>query len=114
MHPVRLAIGVVVLLGTSSLAPAQTTIRWKWNPGEKLAYVLRDECKSNSRVDQEFFEIAQALTLDTTWHVRTVGASGEAAMVVTIERVRFTADGNGAAAPVKIRFDSKDAKEPQS
>ena len=110
----RLPLGVLVFLCVSFQAPAQTPLRWKWIQGEKLTYVVQYNDTTKSTADKDFFELSQALTLDTTWHVKNVTSSGEASIVVTVERVRFTAVGKGAAAAAKISFDSKDEKEPQN
>ena len=113
MRFARLPVGVLILLLAASQAQAQIALRWKWNQGEKLAYVLQDNYTSKSTVGQEFFELTQDLTLDTTWHVKSVGPTGEASIVVTIERVRFNANGKGDAAIGTMSFDSKHETEPQ-
>jgi hypothetical protein len=113
MRFTRLPVGVLILLLAASQAQAQIALRWKWNQGEKLAYVLQDNYTSKSTVDQQFFELTQDLTLDTTWHVKSVGLTGEASIVVTIERVRFTANGKGQAAIGTMSFDSKHETEPR-
>src|SRR5271166_7112507 len=98
MRFANLPVGVLTLLLAASQAQAQIALLWKWNQGEKLAYVLQDNYTSKSTVGQEFFELTQELTLDTTWHVKSVGLTGEASIVVTIERVRFNANGKGEGA----------------
>jgi hypothetical protein len=113
MRFARLPVGVLTLLLAASQAQAQIALAWKWNQGEKLAYVLQDNYTSTSTVDQEFFELTHELTLDTTWHVTSVGLTGEASIVVTIERVRFSANGKGEAAIGTMSFDSKHETEPQ-
>ncbi len=119
MRFARLPVGVLILLLAASQAQAQIALRWKWNQGEKLVYVLQDNYTSKSTVDrvpgdlEQFFELTQDLTLDTTWHVKTVGPTGEASIVVTIERVRFRANGKGDAAIGTMSFDSKHETKPQ-
>lgn len=114
MSFVKLQIAVLATLVGTTQARAQTALQWKWSKGEKLAYVLQDVYTSKTTIDQDFFELTQSLTLDTTWHVKSVDLAGEANVVVTIERVRFTTDGKGGAAVGKMNFDSQDVKEPQS
>jgi hypothetical protein len=113
MRFTRLLVGVLILLLAASQAQAQIALQWKWNQGEKLAYVLQDNYTSKSTVDQQFFELTQDLTLDTIWHVKSVGPTGEASIVVTIERVRFNANGKGDAAIGTMSFDSKHETELQ-
>jgi hypothetical protein len=119
MRFTRLPVGVLILLLAASQAQAQTALRWKWNPGEKLAYVLQDNYTSKTTMlavpaGQDFFELTQELTLDTNWHVKSVDPTGEASIVVAIERVRFNANGKGAAAFFgRISFDSKHEAKPQ-
>ena len=113
MRFARLPVGVLILLLAASQAQAQIALRWKWNQGEKLAYVLQDNSTSKTTVVKDFFELTQDLTLDTTWHVKSVGPTGEASIVVTIERVRFNANGKGEAAFVTMNLDSKHETELQ-
>src|SRR4051794_32046774 len=113
MRLTRLPVGVLMLLLAASQAQAQVALRWKWNQGEKLAYELRDNYTSRSTVDQEVFELTQDLTLDTTWHVKSLSPAGEANLVVTIGRVRFRANGKGDAAIGTMSFDSKHKTEPR-
>ena len=113
MRFTRLPVGVLILLLAASQAQAQIALRWKWNQGEKLAYVLLDNSTSKSTVGQDSFELTQDLTLDTTWHVKSVTPTGEASMVVTIERVRFRANGNGEAAVGTMNLDLKHETELQ-
>ena len=66
-------------------------------------------------MEQDFFELNQNLILDSTWHVKSVASKGEVEILVTIERVRFMADGKGAAAIIEqLKFDSNDQKKPGS
>jgi hypothetical protein len=76
MRFARLPVCLLALLLVATQAQAQTALLWKWNQGERLAYVLQDNLTSNLTVDQEFFELTQELTLDTTWHVKSVGVTG--------------------------------------
>lgn len=114
--PVRtLSLSVLIILLAASQIPAQTVLTAKWKQGVKLNYVIEDNYTSKSMVKDAVFELSQSLILDTAWHVKSVGTKGEAEIVVTIERVQFTADGKGAAAFIqKLRFDSKDQEEPVS
>ena len=110
----RLPIGMLLIILFACHAQAQTVLSWKWKLGDKLTYVLEDNYSSKSTSGKEVFEISQTLILDSIWYVKSVGSKGEAGIVVTIERVRFTADGKGAAAIGKISFDSKDERKPES
>jgi hypothetical protein len=118
MRIARLPVGVLTLLVAASQAQAQIALRWKWNQGEKLTYVLQDSYTSKAVLqspvgDLEFFELSQELILDTTWHVKSVGLTREASIVVTIDRVRFNAQGKGDAAIGTLSLDSKKETEPQ-
>ncbi len=107
-----LALGFVF---AESPTCAQTALMEKWTPGEKLTYVIEDIYNSKTELEDGFFELSQSLILETTWKITSVGTEGEAALVVTIDRVQFGADGKGAAAVIqKLRFDSKNEQEPQS
>ncbi len=113
MRFTRLLLGLLIILFASH-AQAQTALLWKWKQGDKLTYVLEDNYSSKTTVGKEVFDLSQTLILDTTWHVKSVRPTWEAGIVVTIERVRFTADGKGGAAIGKISFDSKEKTKPAS
>ena len=113
MRFARLPLGMLIIIFASH-AQAQTALLWKWKQSDKLTYVLEDNYSSKSGGGNLVFDLSQTLILDTTWHVKSVGPTGEAGIVVTIERVRFTTDGKGGAAIGNISFDSKDTTKPKS
>jgi hypothetical protein len=92
----------------------KTELRWQFKKGEKLRYTIDENMgiKMKTR-DKGAFVMSQQLVLDTTWIVERVDKSGKAALSVTIDRIRFQADGNADAMEVKMKYDSKEGKEPK-
>jgi hypothetical protein len=98
-----LAIG----LGASTgLAQSKTNLRWKFKPGETLAYSM-EQTTVTSGPDLSGREMKRtiALTLDMTWTTKAVDGSGLASWTQTIDRVRITITSPGS----KISSDSKEA-----
>ena len=97
---------VTVVLMTST--EAQTTLAPKWEVGKTLNYEIEDNAHTKmSGDDDEFFELRTTLTLDTKWKVNKVLDDGSVELDVSIDRVRFSADGKGMAAlGPKLEFDS--------
>jgi len=92
---------------------AQADLRWHFKEGEKLRYTIEEKMMTKMKAQEKrSFVMSQNLVLDTTWTVQRVDKSGKAALSVTIQRIRFQADGE-ADAKVKIKYDSKDGKEPK-
>lgn len=110
----RPALCVLVFFLTASGTPAQTTFRWRWTEGDKVKYVIEDKSASKTKIGQEVFDLDQTLILDTAWQMNGVAPNGEMQIVITVERLRFNADGKGAAAIGLVSFDSKDDAKPQS
>jgi len=109
MPLLRPALGVLVFFLTTSGARAQCTFQWRLVEGDKLKYVIEDKCASKTKVGQESFDLKQNLRLDTIWQVSNVAPSGQIQVVVTVERLQFSANGEGAAAIGRVSFDSKEA-----
>jgi Family of unknown function (DUF6263) len=99
----------------ASPALAETVLRWKFKEGERISYVVEEKQARKMTSDREVFDLTQTLLLDTTWTVKAVDRSGKAEIGVTIDRVRFQAEGKGAAKlPVGLNFyDSGDMREPK-
>jgi hypothetical protein len=95
-------------------AAAETTLRWKFKQGEKLAYLIEEKDATKATSDEDVIELTQTLLLDTTWTVKAVDDSGKADIGVTIDRVRFRAEGKGVAKGIgAIDYDSKEQREPE-
>jgi hypothetical protein len=109
MIVLRLTLAVVIVLLTAPGVPAQTAFRWALQEHDKLEYVIEDEYTSKSRIGS----LKQKLILNTVWQVKQLGPDGQVEIVLTINRVRFNADGEGAAAIGRIVFDSKEGAERQ-
>lgn len=103
------SIGLLVTLLSAALpVQAQTTFRYAFKPGEKLAYVLDQKVEMTNSVMGRQLVIKINQTLDFTWQVRSVDANGDAKLVQVFDRIRFHMDGPTG----KTDYDSKDGKEP--
>lgn len=111
----RILVIVIAILAGSSSTQAQSTLMTEWQDGEIRTYVIDDKYTTKSTVGQQTFELHQSLTLDTTWEAEGTLPDGGVKLNVSIDRVRYTADGKGAAAIIQnLRFDSSAEAEPKS
>jgi hypothetical protein len=87
----------------------------EWKTGDTLKYEIKDEYSSKTSVSGKFFELHQKLILNTTWETKRRLPNGGVELSVRIERVRFTAEGKGAAAIIQnLTFDSQSDEEPRN
>src|SRR5262249_53888849 len=94
-------------VGVSS-AQAQTTLRYKFKEGEKVAYVMEQKMAIQMNVQGNNVKMNMTQTIDTTWHVQSVDKEGKAKMTQSFDRIRFSMD-----TPMgKVEHDSKDGKVP--
>lgn len=110
----RFALNLALL--ACLLAPAglraQTKARWQLKTGDELRYAIVDKYASESVAGDRKFALEQKLTLDTTWNVKAADPNGAAEIAVTVDRVRYSCTGAGAAAAAgAIKFDSQDNAE---
>lgn len=111
----RTPVIVIAIFAVSSSTQAQTTLMTKWEAGERLTYLIEETSTGKSGFGQQSFELQASLKLDTTWEVGGTSPDGGVKLNVTIDRVRFTSDGKGAAAMIQdLKFDSDAEVEPQS
>ena len=96
-----------VVLACGSAARADTTLRWKFNKGEKTNYELKMDTTQEMQLGGAPVQIKATQTMDMTWEVVDVGADGTATMNQTIDRIRMemTLPVPGQA---PLKFDSKD------
>src|SRR5262249_4284979 len=71
---VRPACLVVVLLAglAATTAQAQTTLRWKFQPNEKLNYQMDQKMTSKASAGGQNLTSTMDQTVDTTWEVKSV------------------------------------------
>lgn len=98
------AIGLLVtLLAADMPAHAQTTLRYKFKPGDKLQYVLEQKIDISNSVMGRELVIKIHQTMEFSWQVKSVAANGDATMVQTFDRIRFHLEGPAG----KTDYDSK-------
>ena len=111
----HIKIFALLLIASSASTQAQTTLMTKWETGERLMYIIEETSTGKSEAGQRSIELQSSLKLDTTWEVMGVSPDGDVKLNVSIDRVRFTADGKGDAAFCQdLKFDSDAKAEPQS
>ncbi|MDA1049849.1 MAG: hypothetical protein O3C40_05150 [Planctomycetota bacterium] len=98
---------LLLVLASTGLLPAQTTLRWKFQQGQRLAQVVEQNMTMNAKVGDLDIETKMNQTIDATWHVTAVDDQGTATIQQDFTRVRMKMDamGNG------FKFDSDDPQE---
>ena len=103
-----LALGV---LCSSSQAKAQTLLRYKFKPGDKLRYQMEQKMNMVMTVMGNNVTMDMTQTVDMTWDIKSVDQDGKAKMTQKFDRMRFTMSG---PPPVgKVEYDSKEGKLPE-
>jgi len=104
-----LATLLTLLLAFAAPAAAQTQLRWKLQPGQKLQHVISKEITipANFGNDADNSRITQ--TIDVLWTVRAVDAEGTAEIDQQFQRVRFQLAAPGG---LQFAFDSQDEGPP--
>jgi hypothetical protein len=86
-----LCLLAAVTLGTvASPASADTTLRWKFTPGQKRNYVTTQKVMTKAQVMGQQVETTLTQTVDMTWEVKAVDKDGVADMIQTIDRVKLS------------------------
>jgi hypothetical protein len=106
-----LALLVAGFGSSTAFAQSKTLLRWKFKPGETLAYTMASTTVTTGQ-DPTGREMKRTieLTLDMTWAIKGVDASGLASLTQTIDRVRISMSSPGS----KISADSKEAGDGES
>ncbi len=98
---VWLALAIVVCL--TPQATAQTTLRWKFTPDEKLHYEMKQQTSSRMEIEGRATGTDMTQIIDSIWHVRSVNDDGSAQVEQTISRIRMNV---ASIEGLKIAFDS--------
>jgi len=101
-----LTCALLALLATAS--QAQTSLRWKFQKGEKLNYTMNQRVAKTISDGSRKFEQTESQIIDTSWVVNNV-TSGMADLTLSIDRFRYSMEGEGQ----KVAYDSRDGKLPE-
>lgn len=105
-----IAITAAMLAGPAAAAPAAEVLRWKFKPGETLKFSVEQKVVMSTKQAEIERKSTRTHTLDFTWKVLSVDASGEAEITHRIERIRLKSEEPPLAA---FDFDSASTGPPQ-
>lgn len=105
-----LLIAAAMLAGPAAAAPAAEVLRWKFKPGETLKFSVEQKVIMSTRGAEIERKSTRTHTLDFTWKVLSVDASGEAEITHRIERIRLKSEEPPLAT---FDFDSASTGPPQ-
>jgi Family of unknown function (DUF6263) len=102
-------VAVVVFSAVGSAAGAETTLRWKFEKGQKLGYALTQKTSMKMEVMGMKTETTFTQTADMTWEVTGVDKDGNGELLQTIDRFRFHSKTQGAG---EMDIDTANAQDP--
>lgn len=99
-----------MLAGPVVAAPAAEVLHWKFRPGETLKFSVEQKVVMSTKGAEIERKSTRTHTLDFTWKVLSVDASGEAEITHRIERIRLKSEEPPLAT---FAFDSATTTAPQ-
>ena len=94
-----------ILVSTSS---AQTTLRYQFKEGDKIAYLMEQKMKMSMNFMNMNIETKMTMTLDMSWNVLKVDSQGNGQVQFKVSSATVAMDGPMG----KVEVNSKDTKEP--
>jgi hypothetical protein len=109
MQQIKRAIFFAVLASAIfvSASSAQTTLRYQFKEGDKIAYLLEQKMKMLMNVMGNDIETKMTMTLDMSWNVLKVDSQGQATVQIKVGNAKVAMDGPMG----RVEVDSKDTKE---
>ncbi len=92
MRTRSLILGIQAGLMVTALAmpaAAETTLRWKFQKGQSLSYVMTQKTETKANVQGQDIGSTQDVVIDLNWEVGEVNGEGVAAVTQTMKRIRF-------------------------
>ncbi len=113
MRPIlRVTLAVSLLLPWfAGAANAQTSLRWRFTPGERLRVALAQSAATEAEIAGEVFRSRLRVAVELSWRVAEVDAAGAAVIEQTLTHLTVSADLPGAA---PVRYDSRAPTNPQA
>lgn len=102
-----LLVGAVFGAICVATASAQTTLRWKFAPGQVFHQTISQDMKMAMKMGERNIDTGVTQTVDAVWKVKEVDSDGNAQIEQEITRIRM----NMATAGVTVNFDS-DSDQP--
>lgn len=101
--------GVLVLAGLGGSTASAAALRWKFQPGETLHYIMDQNAITSFKGGAQDIKTTTTQKIDMDWVVKEVGADGVASLTQTITRVRTKIESPFAT----FEYDSKAGKDPE-
>lgn len=105
----RVALTLVVLTWSAGVRADGPVLRWKFTPGEALHYQMNQNAVTEVKANGQNIKTTVTQTLETTWAVQTVDASGGAEMSQSIDRLQTKIESPFGT----FDYDSKSEKQPE-
>jgi len=102
-------VGLLVLAGSGASHASAAGLRWKFQPGETLHYVMDQKTTTSVKGGPQDVKSTMSQVIDLEWAVKEVGPDGLASLTQKITRVRTKIEAAFGA----FEFDSKEAKDPE-
>lgn len=98
------------MLAVAADTRADETLRWKFEKGEQLNYVLDRAISGTMNINGNDLQLGMSMAFDTTWNVGDVADDGSASIQLTVDRIQMNAKMPFPGAP-DINIDSAQLPE---
>ena len=105
-----LAATVLLMCSCLSAIEAQEVLRWKFQKGQELHYVM--EQKMDTKINVMGRDLGTTMTqiMDIDWIIKSVDEDGTAQMIQTISRIRLKLNGP----TLNVDYDTKSGERPDN
>lgn len=90
---------------------AQDDLRWKFQSGETLKYVVKQKMQTEMSAAGQKINTTMQQIMDMSWKISDVAASGDASVSQTVDRVQMQMDGGPFGS---IKFDTSSTEVPSN
>jgi len=85
----KLVVGIILLLVAGGrVGLAQQSLRWKFQPGEKLKVAVQQKTESMTRVADQSLKMTVDLSIEEKWDVKAVAENGLATIDRSLTRIQ--------------------------
>lgn len=106
-----LSVVLLALCAAPQAGLAQDELRWKFQSGETLNYVVQQKMQTEMNVGGQKINTTMQQTMDMSWKVSSVAPSGDAAVAQTVDRVQMKMEGGPFGT---LQFDTQSTEAPSN
>jgi hypothetical protein len=101
---------VIALAAIASTGQAQTKLRWKFTPGEKVNYEMTMDMNMEMKIGDKPLSSKMSQRIYTTWQVKEIADDGTAELIQTVDRIVMESTSPGGDSKL-IKYDSRNKEQ---